>query len=63
MSWKKIAVQTAIAYVLFVVISIILERDFSQEILLREMTDGLVFALIYAVIIWIASKWKGKKRV
>ena len=48
MTWKKIAVQTAIAYVLFVAISLILEKEYSQEIVYREMTEGLVFAAIYS---------------
>ena len=62
MTWKKIAVQTAIAYVLYVAISIILEKDYSREIVYREITEGLVFAAIYALIIWISSKWKSKKK-
>ena len=62
MAWKKIAVQTAIAYILFVAISLILEKEYSQEIVYREMTEGLVFAAIYAVIIWISSKWRGKEK-
>ncbi len=62
MKWKRIAVQVAAAYVLYVIISLILEKEYSKEIIYREMIEGVVFALIYGVIVWLSSKWRGREK-
>jgi undecaprenyl pyrophosphate phosphatase UppP len=58
MERKKFIVQVIIAMLLYVVISLILEGDISTETLLRESRDGLIFGLIYGVVIWIWNRRK-----
>jgi undecaprenyl pyrophosphate phosphatase UppP len=58
MERKKFIVQVVIAMLLYVVISLILEGDISTETLLRESRDGLIFGLIYGVVIWIWNRRK-----
>lgn len=59
MELKKFIAQIVIAMLLYVTISLILERDFSTEILLREFRDGLIFGLVYGIVIWI---WNRRKK-
>ncbi len=59
MEFKKFIAQVVIAMLLYVLISLILERDFSTEILLKESRDGLIFGLVYGAVIWI---WNRRKK-
>lgn len=61
MEFKKFIAQVVMAMFLYVVISLILERDVSTEILLRESRDGLIFGLVYGVVIWIWNRRKKDK--
>jgi len=60
MERKKFIVQVAIAILLYTVISLILEKDISTDILLKELKDGLIFGLVYAVFLWIWDRSKKK---
>ncbi len=59
MELKKFIAQVVIAMILYVAISLILERDFSTEIVLKESRDGLIFGLVYGAVIWI---WNLRKK-
>ena len=61
MERKKFIVQVVAAFLLYVIISLILEKDYSEEIVYREMIEGVIFAIIYGVIIWLSSRWRSKK--
>ncbi|NNJ89799.1 MAG: hypothetical protein HKP53_10380 [Eudoraea sp.] len=61
MESKKFISQVVVAMLLYIVISLILEGDISAEILLRESRDGLIFGLVYGVIIWIWNRRKKDK--
>ena len=60
MERKRFFVQVAIAILLYTVISLILEKDMSTDILLKELKDGLIFGLVYAVFLWIWNRYKKK---
>jgi predicted tellurium resistance membrane protein TerC len=60
MERKKFILQVAIAVVLYVAISLILENDFSKDIFLKELQDGLIFGLVYAVFLWVWNRNKKK---
>lgn len=62
MNLKKIALQVLVAIALYVAISLILEKDYNQEILYREILEGLVFGLVYGIIIWLSAHWRKKKK-
>ncbi|MGI9546607.1 MAG: hypothetical protein ACR2MM_05195 [Flavobacteriaceae bacterium] len=58
---KKLAIQVVAAIILYVGISLILEKDFNRDILYREMIEGLVFGVVYGLFIWLRAKWMKKK--
>ena len=60
MERKRIIAQVAAAILLYTVISLILEKEYSQPIILRELGEGLIFGIIYGLFIWIRAKWKKK---
>ncbi len=60
MERKKFLTQVLAAFILYVVISLILEQEYSREIILREMLEGVVFGIVYGIIIWISSRWRKK---
>jgi len=61
MERKKFIVQVVIAVLLYLAISLILEKEFSTDILLKELQDGLIFGLVYGVVLWIWNRNKKKK--
>lgn len=60
MERKKLIVQVAIAVLLYMAISLILEKDFSTDIFLKELQDGLIFGLVYGAVLWIWNRNKKK---
>ena len=60
MERKKLIAQIVAAFILYVTISLILEKEYSQEIILREMLEGIVFGIIYGIFIWVSSRWRKK---
>ena len=61
MERKKFIAQVVVAMVLYIIISLILEGDISTEILLKESRDGLIFGLVYGVIIYFWDRRKKDK--
>ncbi|MBD0778125.1 hypothetical protein HPE56_10000 [Maribacter sp. ANRC-HE7] len=62
MNKKRLLVQVFAAILLYVVISLVLEKDYSQAIVIREILEGMVFGLLYGVFIWFREKSKKKKQ-
>ena len=61
MESKKLIAQVVAAIVLFTLISVILEKEYTQEVVLDKFQKGLIFGLIYGVIIWAREKFKQNK--
>ncbi len=61
MNQKRIIAQVIAAILLYTVISLILEKEYTQSIILKELGEGLIFGIIYGLFIWIREKWKNKK--
>ncbi|WP_299531967.1 hypothetical protein [Ulvibacterium sp.] len=61
MDRKRIIAQVIAAILLYTVISLILEKEYTQSIILRELGEGLVFGVIYGLFIWIREKWRKKE--
>jgi predicted tellurium resistance membrane protein TerC len=55
---KRLLIQVCAAILLYVIISLVLEKEYSNEIIIREFLEGLVFGALYGVFIWIREKWK-----
>jgi hypothetical protein len=62
MERKRFIAQVAIAVVLYVLISLILEKEYTSGIIYREVRDGLVFGLVYALFLWIWHRFKSGKK-
>lgn len=61
MERKRFIAQVGIAVILYVLISLILEKEITKEVLVRELRDGLVFGLVYAIFLWIWNRFKSRK--
>lgn len=59
MDIKKLAIQVLVAMVLFIIISLIIEGDYSQEIILSKGKTSLIFGALYGVYIVLKAKFKG----
>ncbi|MGB5647395.1 hypothetical protein [Muriicola sp.] len=58
MERKRFFSQVFIAMLLYVAISLILERQITAEILMKESRDGLIFGLVYGLVLWIWNRVK-----
>ena len=58
MNKKRLLIQVLAAVLLYVIISLILEKEYSNAIIMREVLEGLVFGALYGVFIWFREKWK-----
>ncbi len=61
MDRKRIIAQVVAAILLYTIISLILEKEYTQPVVLRELGEGLIFGIIYGLFIWIREKWKSKR--
>ena len=61
MNKKRLLIQVLAAVLLYVIISLILEKEYSNEIVLREISESLVFGVLYGVFIWFREKWKKRE--
>jgi len=58
MDVKKIVTQVIVAMILFMIISLILEGAYTQEVIIEKAKTALLFGSAYAVFIWIRTKLK-----
>ncbi|MBT8306800.1 MAG: hypothetical protein KJN85_07670 [Maribacter sp.] len=61
MNTKRLIVQVIAAILLYVIISLILEKEYTNAIILREIIEGLIFGLLYGLFIWFREKWKNRE--
>ncbi len=54
---KRLVYQVIAAVILYVVISLILEKNYDKDIFLRELGEGLVFGLVYGIFIWVRDRY------
>jgi hypothetical protein len=55
---KKISGQVIAAVLIYTLISLILEKDFSWEALQKEGAEGLIFGLFYGVFLLVWNVFK-----
>ena len=60
MNKKRLILQVLAAILLYVVISLILEKEYTTTAILREGIEGLIFGILYGVFIWFREKWRNK---
>ncbi|WP_291870044.1 hypothetical protein [Maribacter sp.] len=61
MDIKKLAIQVLVAMVLFVVISLVIEGDYTQEMILSKGKSALIFGALYGVYVVLRDRFRGKK--
>ncbi|NHF58170.1 hypothetical protein FK220_002375 [Flavobacteriaceae bacterium TP-CH-4] len=61
MNVKKLLVQVLVAMVLFVIISVILEKQYTMNVVLDKSQKAVIFGIIYGIIIWAGQKFRNKK--
>ena len=49
------------AILLFTIMSVILEKEYTQEIILEKLQTGVIFGIFYGVFIWARQRFKNKK--
>ncbi|WP_297796299.1 hypothetical protein [uncultured Eudoraea sp.] len=60
MDKKKFTSQVLAAIFFYTLFSCILEKDYSTEAIFSELKEGVIFGVIYAVIIWFWYRYKKK---
>jgi len=58
MDKKKLTSQTLAAIFLYTLISVILGKDYSLDAIIDELKEGVIFGIIYAVIMWLWYRYK-----
>ncbi|WP_149274879.1 hypothetical protein [Pareuzebyella sediminis] len=61
MDIKKLVSQVVAAFLLFTIISVILEKEYTKEVIFNKAVNGLIFGLIYGVFLWAQEKFKNRK--
>ncbi len=61
MDIKKLISQVVAAILLFTIISVILEKEYTQEVILEKLQTGVIFGILYGVFVWAREKFKNKK--
>lgn len=61
MDKKKLISQIIAAVVLYTVISVILEKDYSTETWLNEGKEALIFGAIFGVLMWLRERFRKKE--
>ena len=58
MDKKKLISQIIAAIILYTVISVILEKDYSTETWLNEGKEALIFGAIFGVLMWLRERFR-----
>lgn len=61
MGAKKIAIQVFVAMILFIIVSLILEGDYTQEVIIAKAKTALLFGMAYAIFILVRTKFRNNK--
>jgi len=61
MDKKKFTSQVLVAIFFYTLFSVILGKDYSMDAIFNELKGGVVFGVIYAIIIWLWQKYKKKQ--
>ena len=61
MDKKKLTSQTLAAIFLYTLFSVILEKDYSWGTIINELKEGVIFGIVYAVVILLWNRYKKKK--
>ncbi len=60
MSGKRIGSQVIVAIILFIAISVILEGEYTQDVVFEKVKTALAFGVVYAVFVVAREKFKNR---
>jgi len=60
MDKKKFTSQTLAAIFFYTLFSVILGKDYSTDAIFSELKEGVVFGIIYAIVMWLWYRYKKK---
>ena len=58
MDKKKLASQIIAAVVLYTVISVVLEKDYSMETWMNQGKEALIFGVIFGILMWLRARFR-----
>lgn len=58
MDKKKLASQIIAAVVLYTVISVVLEKDYSMETWMTQGKEALIFGVIFGILMWLRARFR-----
>ena len=61
MDWKRLSSQVIAAILLYTVISVILEKDYSMETWLNEGKEALIFGVIFGILMWLRTRFRKRE--
>ncbi|MEZ2415132.1 hypothetical protein ACA086_09210 [Muriicola sp. E247] len=61
MKLRKYAIQIFVAMVLYIIVSLILEKDYSRDILIREAGEGFIFGILYGLYLFLRNRFRKKE--
>ena len=61
MTPKRILSQAIAGGIIYLVISLILERSTAREALVKEGTEALIFAVVYGIGLWVYHRYLKKR--
>ena len=58
MDKKRLASQIIAAVVLYTVISVVLEKDYSMDTWLTQGKEALIFGVIFGILMWLRARYR-----
>lgn len=58
MDWKKLLSQVIAAILLYTLISVILEKEYSMATWINEGKEALIFGVIFGVLMWLRARFR-----
>lgn len=62
MDKKKFTSQALAAIFFYTLFSVILGKDYSMDAIFSELKEGVVFGIVYAILMWLWYKYKNKSK-
>lgn len=47
--------------VLYIIVSLILEKEYSRDILIREAGEGFIFGILYGIYLFLRNRFRKKE--
>ncbi len=62
MDIKKLISQVIAAVVLYTVISVVLEKDYTTDTWINEGKEALIFGLVFGILMWLRERFRKNQK-